>query len=203
MTACIEIRARHTSCLSTAIIIAVAIHAVAFALWPKYVPRAYRPRIVIPQIVDPEYDIEIPPKPQEIAPPEVPVDIVPSDDVDPGQTIAPSIFDPRVPAVVPPALPEQPRWFPAFETPPQLIKSVTPGYPEIARKAEVEGTVMVLVTIDETGQVIDAWIGRSAADIFNDAALEAACQFEFQPALQRDIPVKATIRLTFDFRLTD
>jgi hypothetical protein len=75
MTACSEIRARHTSCLSMAIIIAVAMHAVAFALWPTYVPRAYRPRIVIPQIVDPEYDIEIPPKPREIALTEVPLGV--------------------------------------------------------------------------------------------------------------------------------
>jgi protein TonB len=204
MAACVDIKNEYTKFLYLGIVIAAALHIMAFALWPKYEPSVYRLRVVIPKIVDVEdYDFRIPPKPQEVQRPQVPVEIQPSDDIDSDETIAPSIFNPRERFVAPPPMPEQPRWFSAFETPPELIRSVTPRYPDLARKAEVEGTVVVLVTIDEGGRVIDAWIGQSDVEILNDAAIEAAYGFEFEPALQRDIPVKATIRLTFEFRLTD
>ena len=203
MTACVGIRGEYNRCFSIAIALAVAVHIVAFAFWPEYVPKAYKPRIVIPRIVDLEYDVEIPPKPQEIDLPKIPVDIEPSDDADSDETIAETIFNPREHIVKPPGVPEQPRWFIAFETPPKLYQRVAPRYPEIARKAEVEGTVIVLATIDDDGRVIDAWIGKSDAEVLDEAAIQAAYEFEFEPALQRDVPVKATIRLTFEFRLTD
>jgi TonB family protein len=63
--------------------------------------------------------------------------------------------------------------------------------------------VVVHVTIDEAGRVIDAWIAHSGGDIFNGPAIAAARKYRFTPALQNDIPVKATISLPFRFLLNN
>jgi len=91
----------------------------------------------------------------------------------------------------------------AFDTYPVPIESAKPKYPELARKAEVEGMVTVTVTIDESGRVINAWIAHSDTPILNDSAIEAAYKFKFSPAKQRDVPVKATISIPFRFSLTE
>ena len=91
----------------------------------------------------------------------------------------------------------------AFDTYPIVTKSATPKYPDMARKAEVEGTVVVMVTIDEAGNVMRAWVAESSADILNESAIAAAYKFKFTPAKQRDVPVKATISIPFRFSLTD
>jgi protein TonB len=91
----------------------------------------------------------------------------------------------------------------AFDTYPVVRVNAEPKYPEMARKAEVEGTVMVMVTIDEQGNVLSAWVAESSAEVLNEAAIEAAYKFKFSPAKQRDVPVKATISIPFRFSLTD
>jgi protein TonB len=91
----------------------------------------------------------------------------------------------------------------AFDTYPVVTQSAKPRYPELARKAEVEGVVVVMVTIDESGKVISAWIAESSAEVLNESAIEAAYKFRFTPAKQRDVPVKATISIPFRFSLTE
>ena len=90
-----------------------------------------------------------------------------------------------------------------FDTMPRVLHRAMPKYPELARKAEVEGKVSVLVTIDTMGNVVDASINHSEAPVLNNAAIEAAYQFKFSPALQREIPVMARIELSFTFTLRD
>jgi protein TonB len=102
---------------------------------------------------------------------------------------------------VPP--PRDPERFVAFDEPPRVVRAAEPVYPELARQAEIEGTVEVFVTIDETGRVIDAVVARSDVDILNQAAIDAAFKFVFTPALQRDVPVKARIMIPFKFALRD
>jgi protein TonB len=204
MTASVELRARHESFLRVAFLCAALIHVVIFVFWPKYVPSVYRLTVVkIPEWIDIEPERVIPPAPKETELPKVAVKIEASDDVNDDETVPPTSLDyedlARVPTE-PPALRED---FVAFDTPPTLRTSVKPVYPEIARRAEVEGSVTVLVTIDESGRVIDAQIAKSDASVFDEAALEAAYKFVFWPALQRDIPVKARIALPFKFSLTD
>lgn len=205
MTPCCTLRTSHEKYLYIAFLIAILIHAAAFALWPGYAPKPYRLReVMIPKLVDLKPDIEVPPPPPPLRPPVIPVDIEPSDDPRADDTIDPTVFGPEDPL---PDVPDESgvldRWFLYFEREPRLVKKVLPEYPELARKAEVEGMVVVHVTVDETGRVIDAWIASSEAEIFNVAALEAARGYVFDPALQNDIPVKATISLRFRFSLTE
>lgn len=205
MTANATLKARHSEYLLVGLLCAIVIHAVAFAFWPEYIPRTYKlkrdmvPRWVpIPKIPD----IRIPP--EEITPPVRPAAILPSDDADLDDTIAPTLFgDFRKLPLIPPAPPALEDDFIAFDDPPELVHAVKPLYPDIARRAGVEGLVIVIVLLDEEGNVLSAEIGHSDADILNEASLEAAYRHRFRPAFQRDIPVRARISLRFRFVLND
>jgi protein TonB len=204
MTACASLRAEYRNCLRTALLVAIALHAVAFAFWPEYVPQVYHGVSVVDTMtVEPVTWDDDPPPPKEIEPPDIPDLLEASDNVDPDVTIRETIFNPRqrVLKVRPPS--QEPIEFVAFETFPELVAGAKPTYPELARKAEVEGIVKVKITIDETGAVIAAWVETSDAPILDEAAVEAAYRFVFRPALQRGIPVKATIGLTFEFRISE
>lgn len=75
-------------------------------------------------------------------------------------------------------------------------------YPEIARKAGVEGRVYVNVLIDERGSVIATKILKSLGNNGCDEAAEAAIkQVKWQPAKQRDKPVKVWVGIPVVFKL--
>ncbi|PIE75764.1 hypothetical protein CSA17_05785 [bacterium DOLJORAL78_65_58] len=76
-----------------------------------------------------------------------------------------------------------------------------PVYPEIARKAQMEGTVLVKVLVGPDGSVKNAQIIQGVNPILDKAALAAALKCKFIPGKQRNIPVKAQMALPFSFRL--
>ena len=85
---------------------------------------------------------------------------------------------------------------------PEFTKQVKPEYPEIAKKAGIEGRVTVLVLVDKRGQVES--VGKiSGPEVFHEVARTAALQFEFTPAIQNDKPVKVWVALPFKFQLRD
>jgi len=99
-------------------------------------------------------------------------------------------------------IPVVPFW--KVEVPPKPIHPVEPVYPELARKAEIEGKVVVKVLVDIDGKVIDAVIIKSSKNAELDrAALKAARQWIFSPAKQRDRYVRVWVVIPFDFKLTD
>lgn len=83
---------------------------------------------------------------------------------------------------------------------PELKFKAIPKYPELPRKAGIEGRVIVEVIISKRGDVIAAKI-ISGVKMLNDAALEAAKKCKFYPAMQRDKYVKVRMSIPFDFRL--
>jgi protein TonB len=91
--------------------------------------------------------------------------------------------------------------FVPFEKEPVAIKKIQPVYPEIARRAGVEGTVWMKVWVDKEGKVRKAEVLKSDADIFNQPAVEAAMQWVFTPALMKSGPVSVWVSIPFRFRL--
>lgn len=91
--------------------------------------------------------------------------------------------------------------FYALTEKPVEIYRVTPEYPEIAKKAGVEGTIVVKVLIDTSGLVEKVEVIK-AHPLLNQAAIDAARQFEFEPAKQRGVPVKVWISIPFNFSLS-
>jgi len=108
-------------------------------------------------------------------------------------------FDEFVP---PPPEAESVYDFIAVEIKPQVIKRVEPEYPEVARRAGVEGNVYVLIIVDENGDVIDAQVVKSSNPIFDSAAVAAVRKWKFKPGYQRDKPVKVRVMQPIFFRLT-
>ncbi len=90
--------------------------------------------------------------------------------------------------------------FVAVEVQPAVIKKVDPVYPDLARKAGVEGRVFVKVLVDKEGKVKKA-IVIQGPEIFHEATVAAAIQWVFKPAIQRDKPISVWVALPFQFRL--
>ncbi|MBI1804798.1 MAG: TonB family protein [Ignavibacteria bacterium] len=96
---------------------------------------------------------------------------------------------------------EDPPDFVPVEKLPVPVKQVQPSYPEIARRASVEGTVWVKILVDKEGKAKKAVIMKSDAEIFNEPALEAARQWVFTPALMNNGPVAVWAAVPFRFKL--
>jgi protein TonB len=87
--------------------------------------------------------------------------------------------------------------------PPIVIPStrIHPDYPEIARKAKVVGSVLLLIVIDQGGrvgsiEVLDAPDSRFGFDL---AAIEAVKRWRYRPARLggRPVAVQASVRVEF------
>jgi protein TonB len=88
------------------------------------------------------------------------------------------------------------------ETPPVVIKRIPAAYPEHARRLGIEGTVVISVLVSEKGDVVDAEIiqGIKNAAGFDQAALQAARRWKFEPATVRGIKVKVWISVAIEFK---
>ncbi len=167
--------------------------------------KPYKPKGEVETIVEPTpqelEQIEEPPPPPK---PQLPVEAAEgeeateeAEDVE----IAPTTEFNELEAPPPPKTEEVYEFY-AVEIKPQIIKRVEPVYPEIARKASIEGQVFVKALVDETGHVIDVRVLKSTNPVFEAPAIEAAKQFVFKPGYQRDKPVKVWVVIPFRFKLT-
>jgi TonB family protein len=92
--------------------------------------------------------------------------------------------------------------FHAFDEAPVLLRAQSPRYPDLARQAGIEGTVLLNVLVDEDGKVGDVSIIQSdVTSAMEKAAIEAAKGFFFKPAKQRTVPVRAHIAVPIRFKL--
>jgi len=107
----------------------------------------------------------------------------------------------------PPSDDEAASFFVAYDEPPEPIGGFTAiqrklKYPEIARKAGIEGTVTVQAQISQKGKVINTRIlvplGNSGC---NEAAVEAIKAVKWRPAKQRDKPVTVWVSIPVRFKL--
>ncbi len=91
--------------------------------------------------------------------------------------------------------------FVPVEREPMPVKRVSPPYPEIAKRAGVEGKVYIKALVDKEGKVKKAVVLKSDAEIFNPAALEAVHQWVFTPAVMNNGPVTVWVVVPFNFQL--
>jgi TonB family protein len=85
--------------------------------------------------------------------------------------------------------------------PPKLIKQVDPIYPEEARKAGVEGTVIFEATTDIYGRIQGYKVLRSIP-LLDQAAIDALKQWVYEPVIinGKPIPVSFTIMVRFTLK---
>ncbi len=84
---------------------------------------------------------------------------------------------------------------------PKIISRVQPEYPEIARKARIEGTVILEAVIEKDGSVGEVRILKSLNPLLDQAAVRAAKQWRFEPGKINGKPVRAYFILTVVFKI--
>jgi protein TonB len=84
---------------------------------------------------------------------------------------------------------------------PELIPStkMQPRYTEMARKARLQGMVLLEAIIDERGNVVDVRALRRMPMGLTEEAMEAVTQWKFKPATLAGRPVKVYFTLRVDF----
>jgi TonB family protein len=90
-----------------------------------------------------------------------------------------------------------------WDVPPRLVESVEFKYPDIARRAGVEGRVRlhVVVGIDGTVEAVEA-VQSWPDGIFDLAAEEAVAKWRYKPAIFNGRPVRAKFSQTLQFLLS-
>lgn len=83
-------------------------------------------------------------------------------------------------------------------SPPRLIHAEPASVPEGESLRESVAVTLAL-TIDETGRVSDSAIVESGGERFDQSALAAARQFEFEPARHRGVAIATKIRYRYVF----
>jgi len=104
--------------------------------------------------------------------------------------------------VAPPTDEELPKFgeYVYVEELPEAITKVTPTYPDIARDASVEGTVMVQALVGKDGRVKDTRVVKSVP-MLDAAAVAAVKQWVFKPALNNNKPVAVWVAVPVSFKL--
>ena len=83
---------------------------------------------------------------------------------------------------------------------PVKIADARPIYPDIARAAHVEGTVIMEAVLDTTGRVTQLRVLKSAP-MLDQAALDAVRQWRYTPSLYAGHPVSVLMTITVRFQL--
>ena len=84
---------------------------------------------------------------------------------------------------------------------PEKVFAPAPRYTEIARKARVQGVVIVQAIIDEQGDVTDVKVLKALPMGLDEAAVETVRTWKFKPATLNGKPVEVYYNLTVNFRL--
>lgn len=96
-----------------------------------------------------------------------------------------------------------PRYVPIYQvdSEPELLHEEKVPVPEEARRAGVEGTVLLSITVDPEGKVVKAKVLRGPGYGMNEAALGAIRRFKFKPATKGGEPVSTEMNYSYTFVL--
>ncbi len=88
---------------------------------------------------------------------------------------------------------------------PVFVKAGQVFYPRLAQQAGMEGTVLIKMLVDENGSIKKAEILKSSGSTagFDEAAIAAAEQCKFTPAMVSEGPVACWVLCRVEFRLKD
>ena len=204
-----DLRRTYQKVLHLCVAISLVVHVLLFVLWPDF-EAAANEKPLPPVIIELE---QIPETRQERKPPPPPRPVVPiaTDRPDVADDITIETTDLDFLYLPPPPpefdfgeeeveLEEEEEiveiW--KVEKQPVPIFQMRPTYPEVARKAGIEGQVTALVLVNKQGLV--EVVGQIAGDeIFHEVVRTAALQWQFEPAIQNEKPVKVWVSLPFRF----
>ncbi len=150
--------------------------------------------------------IDVPPPPPR---PPVPIE-VPNDEIIEDEIIdLDAELDIDEPMDLPPPPKEEEEeedFFIVVEQMPELIGGMRAlqakvKYPEMARRAGIEGRVTIQFIVNEKGEVENPKVVRGIGGGCDEAAIEAVRKAKFKPGRQRGRPVRVQYSLSINFRL--
>ena len=207
----VSLRLKYQKTIELALVLSLAFMVVIFQAFKRFetnVKKAQKVDITIN--VDEIPQTEQQKRPPAPARPTVPIE---SEDEDIPEDVTIEQTDIDLSELPPPPPPpeeeidESATIFVAYDEPPAPIGGFAAiqkklVYPEIARKAGVEGRVYVNVLIDEKGNVVNTKILKSLGNNGCDEAAVAAIKaVKWKPAKQRDKPVKVWVGIPVVFKL--
>jgi TonB family protein len=106
-----------------------------------------------------------------------------------------------IPDAPPSAEPEGPIMVGGDVKAPEKVSAPNPQYTEIARKARIQGVVIVQAIIDKEGNVTNVKVLKGLPMGLEEAAVEAIKSWKFKPATLNGKPVTVYYNLTVNFKL--
>jgi len=208
-----DLMARYKKVFEISLIAALAVLIVAFKFFPNLkgqdiVSEGPQELFQVEQIDQTKQENRPPPPPK----PPIPIEAPSSDvleDIEIGDTeidMNEQIEAPPPPKEDKKIVEEEPVYFVAVEEMPEPIGGISEiqkkiVYPEIAKRAGVEGKVYVLAFVDEAGIVTDAKIIKGIGAGCDEAALNAVKKTKFKPGKQRGKAVKVQVSIPVVFKL--
>lgn len=95
----------------------------------------------------------------------------------------------------------KPDEFIAFEEPPNPISRPIPEYPDLAKKAGIEGMVMLKVLVDREGRIREVQLIRGLGAGLDESAIKSAWESKWTPAIQNHKPVAVWVSYPVRFKL--
>lgn len=207
----VDLKLKYRKVFEISIILSLLLMILAF----KFFPRVEGDQMAVEaaqELVDVE-DVEI--TKQETAPPPPPKPPIPieapSDDELEDIEIEDTEIDLEEEVAAPPPPMEEEddipvEFFVAVEEMPQPIGGIQGIqkkiiYPEIAKRAGVQGRVYVKAFVDEAGNVQKAEVIKGIGAGCDEAAVDAVMKTRFQPGKQRGKPVRVQVSIPILFKL--
>jgi protein TonB len=208
----VDLKRKYRRVFETALIIALALLIIAFKYFPEFEQTELN--LEGPQELVQVEDVEA--TKQEAAPPPPPKPPIPieapSDEVLEDIEISETELDVNAEVAAPPPPVEEeeeevePVFFVAVEQQPEPIGGLEGiqkriVYPEIAKRAGVQGRVFVKAYVDENGNVVKVELLKGIGAGCDEAAMEAVKNTKFSPGRQRGKPVKVQVSIPIVFKL--
>ena len=208
-----DLRSKYGRYFEISLIIALAVIIVAFKFFPQLeadevVLEGPQELFTVEEIQQTKQENRPPPPPKPPIPIEAPTDDV-LEDIEIGDTeidLTEQMEAPPPPPKEEKKVEEEPTYFVAVEEMPEPIGGIKGIqekiiYPEIAKRAGVEGKVYVLAFVDKTGAVTKAQVIKGIGAGCDEAALDAVLKTRFKPGKQRGKPVNVQVSIPIIFKL--
>jgi len=96
---------------------------------------------------------------------------------------------------------DKPVNFVAYDDPPVVIGTISPEYPEFAKRARQQGTVVLEVEVLKDGSIRNIVVKRSVPGGLDEAAIAAVRKVRFQPGRSSGQPVDCLVIIPVEFKL--
>lgn len=210
-TAKADIRAKSRRIFEYSLLAALLLIIAAFRFFPdlqkeEVILEATDEIVKVEDIENTRQENRPPPPPRPPIPVEAPSDDA-IDDIDITSEID---FTKQQEAPKPPAPKEEEeeeeQYFEVVEDPPTIIGGLDAVrqhlvYPDLAIRAGVEGTVIVLAFVNKDGQVTGTQVLKGIGGGCDEAAMDAVKKVSFKPGKQRGKPVNVKVSVPVRFRL--